>query len=79
MYSNLLNIQKTKNLKQMKIEQNHILDTNKSGLQSHKENFDFLANNLSKKGANVEAIVSKIKDFQVAIPPAPKAQLGIAT
>ncbi|WMI65349.1 sugar isomerase [Aestuariibaculum sp. YM273] len=52
----------------MKIEQNHIQDTNKSGLQSHKENFDFLANNLSKKGANVEAIVSKLKDFQVAIP-----------
>ncbi|MCR8669298.1 sugar isomerase [Aestuariibaculum sp. M13] len=52
----------------MKISQNHIQDTNKSGLQSHKENFDFLANNLSKKGANVEAIVSKLKDFQVAIP-----------
>ncbi|GAA4303971.1 sugar isomerase [Aestuariibaculum suncheonense] len=52
----------------MKIEQNHIQDTNKSGLQSHKENFDFLANNLSKKGANVEAIINKLKDFQIAIP-----------
>ncbi|NJX15483.1 sugar isomerase [Tamlana crocina] len=52
----------------MKIEQNHIQDSNKKSLQSHQEQFDFLSNNLSKKGADVQGIINKLKDFQVAIP-----------
>ncbi len=52
----------------MKIEQNHIQDTNKKGLQSHQEQFDFLSNSLTKKGVEVPGIINKLKDFQVAIP-----------
>jgi len=52
----------------MKIQKEQILDFNKSGLSNHKENFDFLANKLSKQGADVDSIVSKLADFQVAIP-----------
>ncbi|WP_308993514.1 sugar isomerase [Mariniflexile litorale] len=52
----------------MKIEQNHIQDTNNKNLKSHQEHFDFLSHNLSNKGANVNAIIKKLQDFQVAIP-----------
>ncbi|WP_163397417.1 sugar isomerase [Flavobacterium fluviatile] len=52
----------------MKITTEQIQDANKSGLDSHKENFDFLANKLTKNGHNVEAILSKLADFQIAIP-----------
>jgi len=52
----------------MKLQQEQIANANKSGLSSHQENFDFLANKLTKNGYNVEAILSKLADFQVAIP-----------
>ncbi|WP_370476299.1 sugar isomerase [Tamlana flava] len=52
----------------MKIEQNHIQETNKKDLQSHHDHFDFLVNSLSKKGTDVKNVVNKLKDFQVAIP-----------
>ena len=52
----------------MKITTEQIQDSNKAGLGSHKENFDFLANKLTKNGHNVEAILSKLADFQIAIP-----------
>ena len=52
----------------MKIEQNHIQDVNTKDLKSHQEHFDFLSNSLTKKGVNVNAIVKKLQDFQVAIP-----------
>lgn len=52
----------------MKIQKEHIIDYNKSGLENHNENFDFLANKLSKKGHDVQDIVSRLADFQVAIP-----------
>ena len=52
----------------MKIEQNHIQDTNKKDLTSHQEHFDFLSNSLTKKGVDVNKIISKLQDFQVAIP-----------
>lgn len=51
----------------MKIEQNHIQDTNKKDLTSHQEHFDFLSNSLTKKGVDVNKIISKLQDFQVAI------------
>lgn len=52
----------------MKIDQNQIENTNKKDIQSHQENFDFLANKLSKQGHNVSDIVFKLAEFQVAIP-----------
>ena len=52
----------------MKIGQNQIQDTNTKDLKSHQEHFDFLANNLSKKGTDVNVLIKKLQDFQVAIP-----------
>jgi L-rhamnose isomerase/sugar isomerase len=52
----------------MKIEQNHIKDTNSKDVKSHLEHYDFLSNNLTKKDVDVNGIVKRLKDFQVAIP-----------
>jgi len=52
----------------MKLEKNHIEDRNKKSLQSHQEHFDFLSNSLTKKGVDVNKIITKLSDFQVAIP-----------
>ena len=52
----------------MRIDKNQIQDINDNELTRHKENFDFLANSLSKNGVNVNAIVTRLTDFQVAIP-----------
>jgi L-rhamnose isomerase/sugar isomerase len=51
----------------MKIQKEQLLDFNNSST-THKENFDFLANQLTNRGHNVETIVSKLGEFQVAIP-----------
>ncbi|MFI1743287.1 sugar isomerase [Thalassobellus sediminis] len=52
----------------MKIEQSHIQDTNNKDLKSHQDHFDFLSNSLTNKGVNVNSIIKKLQDFQVAIP-----------
>lgn len=52
----------------MKISQDQISQSNQSGLQNHKESFDFLANKLSKQGSDVNSIVNSLAKFQVAIP-----------
>ena len=52
----------------MKIQQEQISEFNKKEIKNHNDNFDFLANKLTKEGHNVKAIVSKLSDFQVAIP-----------
>tara|TARA_R110002049_G_scaffold73986_1_gene191107 strand:- start:2764 stop:4044 length:1281 start_codon:yes stop_codon:yes gene_type:complete len=52
----------------MKIQKQQIFDFNKKELENHTENFDFLANQLTKKGNNIPDIVSKLAAFQVAIP-----------
>ncbi|HMQ45442.1 MAG TPA: sugar isomerase, partial [Mariniflexile sp.] len=52
----------------MKIEQHHIQDANKKALKSHQEHIDFLTNSLTNKGVNVEAVIKKLQDFQVASP-----------
>ena len=52
----------------MIINNNLILDSNKSKHLEHSENFDFLANRLAKKGHDVSNIVLKLSEFQVAIP-----------
>ncbi|MEN8703188.1 MAG: sugar isomerase [Polaribacter sp.] len=52
----------------MKINQLEISDYNQKGIKDHKENFDFLSNKLTSKGKDVNNIVAKLTDFQVAIP-----------
>lgn len=52
----------------MKIQQDQIIDFNKKELENHNDNYNFLTNKLTKQGYNVETIVSKLADFQVAIP-----------
>jgi len=52
----------------MKIQKEQISDYNQKGLESHNESFDFLANKLTKQGYDVGNIISKLADFQVAIP-----------
>lgn len=52
----------------MIINKDQIQDSNKKGLDEHLENFDFLGNRLTKKGNDVSSIVSKLSEFQVAIP-----------
>jgi len=52
----------------MKIEAQHLEDANKNLLDAHKDNFDYLATKLTKNGHNVEKILNKLAEFQVAIP-----------
>lgn len=52
----------------MKIEKEQVFASNKPYHVSHEENFNFLSNSLTKKGINVEAILEKLSEFQVAIP-----------
>lgn len=52
----------------MKIDKNQIQDCNQKRIDEHSNHFDFLSNVLSRKGYDVETILIKISDFQVAIP-----------
>tara|TARA_R110002051_G_scaffold117009_1_gene190601 strand:- start:12548 stop:13828 length:1281 start_codon:yes stop_codon:yes gene_type:complete len=52
----------------MKIEKEQIFTANKIGIDSHEENFNFLSNSLTNQGIDVEKILNKLSDFQVAIP-----------
>lgn len=52
----------------MRLNKGHIKDCNKKDIASHRENFDFLSNTLTKKGLNVNDVIDKLADFQVAIP-----------
>jgi L-rhamnose isomerase/sugar isomerase len=52
----------------MKIDKNKIQDCNQKRIDEHSNHFDFLSNVLSRKGYDVETILKKISDFQVAIP-----------
>lgn len=52
----------------MKIQPHHIDSHNESLLKDHCEQFEFLNNQLQKKGVDVEGIIQKLSDFQVAIP-----------
>ncbi|MDG3581204.1 sugar isomerase [Galbibacter pacificus] len=44
------------------------LNTNKNDISIHKNQFDHLASSLSKQGIEVDQIVAKLANFQVAIP-----------
>ncbi|PWG06640.1 sugar isomerase [Polaribacter aquimarinus] len=52
----------------MKIQQSEISDYNKKVVSEHAENFDFLSSKLTKQGKDVNSIVAKLAEFQVAIP-----------
>lgn len=52
----------------MKIQKEQISDCNENEFKKHRDCFDFLANQLTNKGHNVDQIVSKLATFQVAIP-----------
>ncbi|WP_158837378.1 sugar isomerase [Polaribacter sp. L3A8] len=52
----------------MKVSKEQIFEYNKKGLENHSEKLDFLAGQLTKKGHDVASIVSKLSEFQVAIP-----------
>ncbi|CAM4201478.1 sugar isomerase [Zobellia roscoffensis] len=52
----------------MKIDKNQLGDINQKEITEHNERFDFLGCTLSKKGKDVNAIIKKLQDFQVAIP-----------
>jgi L-rhamnose isomerase/sugar isomerase len=52
----------------MKINQPEIADYNQKVVKDHKENFDFLSNKLTNQGKDVDSILGKLADFQVAIP-----------
>ncbi|MCL4143163.1 UNVERIFIED_CONTAM: hypothetical protein GTU68_040440 [Idotea baltica] len=52
----------------MRIDKNQLTDHDQKGLEEHSSRFDFLANGLSKKGYDVNEVVKKLQDFQVAIP-----------
>jgi len=52
----------------MKIDKNQLGDINQKEITEHNERFDFLGYTLSKKGKDVNAIIKKLQDFQVAIP-----------
>ncbi|TVP47684.1 MAG: sugar isomerase [Mongoliibacter sp.] len=52
----------------MKITPDHIQSTNKSREIIHAREFNFLAENLEKRGLNVESLIQKLRDLQIAIP-----------
>ncbi len=52
----------------MRIDQNHISDVNQALIKAHQEDFNYIANRLSKSGVDVETLLKKLADFQVAIP-----------
>ena len=52
----------------MRIQKDQIVDVNKKELEIHENQFDFLASSLSNKGVDINNLVSKLSEFQVAIP-----------
>jgi len=52
----------------MKIDKDIIEEHNKKNSKDYKENFAFLSDTLTKRGLNVDDIVNKVAQFQVAIP-----------
>ncbi len=52
----------------MKIQAEHLENANKGLLDAHNDDFNFLGNKLAKNGHNVEDILKKLAEFQVAIP-----------
>ena len=49
----------------MKIQKEQIEDFNKKEIENHNDNFNFLANQITKKGNNISDIVSKLEDLNL--------------
>ncbi|MFS4417626.1 sugar isomerase [Maribacter sp. 2307ULW6-5] len=52
----------------MEIKEQHIAEVNKGHLDGHRSHFDFLTAHLAKQGKDVNAIIDRLLEFQVAIP-----------
>ena len=52
----------------MRIDKNQIEEDNRKEQESHEAEFNFIANKLSRKNCDVNALVTKLSHFQVAIP-----------
>lgn len=52
----------------MRLSKDDIFEFNQTMVVSHRENFDFLSEKLTSKGVDVESLLQRIEDFQVAIP-----------
>nr|WP_298999916.1 TIM barrel protein [uncultured Allomuricauda sp.] len=52
----------------MKLSVEKIIEQNQKWLETHEAAYSFLAEQLEKNGTNVERILKKLKDLQVAIP-----------
>lgn len=52
----------------MRIDKNQIQDTDQKYIAEHNRHFDFLSSLLSEKGYQIDSLVKKLSDFQVAIP-----------
>lgn len=52
----------------MKISQDQVASSNSEYAKDQEESFDFLASKLNKKGLDIDQILQKLSDFQVAIP-----------
>lgn len=52
----------------MRIDRNRIEEANQKVKKTQQEQFDFLADQLNKKNVNVKSLISRLADFQVAIP-----------
>ncbi|TLF44197.1 sugar isomerase [Maribacter aurantiacus] len=52
----------------MIVNKSDIASDNQKSLQDHQDKFEFLSNSLAKSEINVDDLVNKLADFQVAIP-----------
>ena len=52
----------------MRIDKNRIVEANRKVKKIHQEQYDFLSNQLNHKNVNVKNLISRLADFQVAIP-----------
>lgn len=52
----------------MRINKSKVIDINTASIAAHSERFNFLSGVLAKKGHDVDAVLNKLADFQVAIP-----------
>ncbi|WP_411029971.1 sugar isomerase [Spongiimicrobium sp. 3-5] len=52
----------------MRLNKNQLDNINKKDISEHNRCFDFLANTISQNGQNVNTLIKKLQDFQVAIP-----------
>ncbi|MHA7831752.1 MAG: TIM barrel protein [Flagellimonas sp.] len=52
----------------MILDKEQLPSENQSTIDKHNQSFDFLANDLTNKGHDIEGVLKKISEFQVAVP-----------